>query len=297
MTWLAFALLSPLCFAIVHVLDSHCVSDVFEKPWIGLVTGAFSSLLILLPLGILGFWAGWKMPPANIAAMALLAGILIQCSQLLYFYALRNTEAGIIAAYWNLVPVLVVTLSFLWFDEVLAPLHYAGIAILIGASVAFCLLDSNLRARWNSLFLMAVASAMQAVLILLEYSVYQAIPFLLGFGIVTLGLILAGMVPLLFRQARARLVRNMPVLLPAVKLIIAIELINLLALFFSGKAVDLGIPSLVSAVETTIPGYTFLLSILLFAVLPRFGDAKARLKLPLKLGLVSTMSIGVYLLA
>jgi len=297
MSWLFFALLSPLCFAIVHVLDSHCVSDVFEKPWIGLVTGAFSSLLILLPLGILSLWMGWEMPPAHIVAMALLAGILIQCSQLLYFYALRNTEAGIIAAYWNLVPVLVMVLSFLLLGEVLVPLHYAGIAILIGASVAFCLLDSNLHARWNSLVLMVVASSMQAVLILLEDQVYQAVPFLVGFGITTLGLILAGMVPVLFRHARAQLKKNLAILLPAAKLILAIEMINLLALFFSGRALDLGIPSLVSAVETTIPGYTFLLSILFLALLPRLGDAKARLKLPMKLGLVSAMSIGVYLLA
>jgi drug/metabolite transporter (DMT)-like permease len=279
------------------VLDSHCVSDIFEKPWMGLVTGACSSFIILLPLGIVSLWTGWTMPPAHIVAMALLAGILIQCSQLLYFYALRNTEAGIIAAYWNLVPVLVALISFLLLKEVLVPLHYVGIAVLIGTSVAFCLLDSNLHARWNSLILMTIASAMQAVLILLEDRVYQVTPFLVGFGITTLGLILAGMVPVFFRHTRTQLKKNLAVLLPAATLILTIELINLLALFFSGRALDLGIPSLVSAVETTIPGYTFILSILLLTLLPRLGDGKAWRKLPLKLGLVGTMSIGVYFLA
>ena len=261
------------------------------------MTGAFSSLLILLPLGALSFWIGWQLPNAQIVAMALLAGILIQCSQLLYFYALNNTEAGIIAAYWNLVPVLVIILSFLFLREVLSPIHYIGIAMLIGASIAFCRLDSNLNTRWHSLFLMIIASAMQAILILIEDQVYQATTFLIGFGITTFGLILSGLVPILFRHTRRQLQQNLPILIPAAKLIIFIELINLLALSFSGRALDLGIPSFVSAVETTIPGYTFVLSILILAILPHFGDPKAYSKLPIKLSLVAAMSIGVFLLS
>jgi hypothetical protein len=39
-----YALLSPLLWAIVHLLDWYCVEQIFEKPWMG---GIFSSLALI----------------------------------------------------------------------------------------------------------------------------------------------------------------------------------------------------------------------------------------------------------
>ena len=89
----------------------------------------------------------------------------------------------------------------------------------------------------------------------------------------------------------------MATLRPAIPLIIGIEVANLIALFMSQRAIDLGVPSLVCAVEASIPAYTLLLAILLLAITKRFGDEEARNWLFPKLLLVAIMVFGVWLVS
>lgn len=80
-------------------------------------------------------------------------------------------------------------------------------------------------------------------------------------------------------------------------MIVGIELANLTALFMSQRAVDLGVPSLVAAVEASLPAFTFALAIILWAVTKRFGDDEAHRRLVLKFSLVGVMGLGVWLVS
>ncbi len=60
---------------------------------------------------------------------------------------------------------------------------------------------------------------------------------------------------------------------------------------------DAGTPSLVAAVEGTISGLTFLLSLALFALSRRYGEKEAGRRLVLKLVLVAAMAFGVWLVS
>lgn len=75
---------------------------------------------------------------------------------------------------------------------------------------------------------------------------------------------------------------------------LAIELINLVALLMSQQAVALGIPSLVAAVETTIPAYTFILSIVLHRLNLPLNDARVFYQLRLKWLLLGIMMVGIF---
>ena len=223
------------------------------------------------------------------------AGVLIQLSQAFYFQALKHSEAGIVAAYWNMVPALLPLASFLLFSSAMAGWQYAGVCILVLASVCFCLVDTNLRGRRQSLFLMAGASAVQVVAILIEKYVFEEGTFFVGFLLITLGIILVGSAPLLMPTVRTAFSRKMLTLRPAIPMILGIEIANLIALFMSQRAVALGVPSLVLAVEATLPAYPFALGILLLATTRRFGDVDARRWLGVKLTLVPVMAFGVWL--
>lgn len=295
--WLYFALLTPLFFAIVHVLDMYCVDDIFEKPWIGVVTSALASLVIFLPLPYLAPLLHWNIPAIHIILMALTAGALIQFSQFFYFQALSNTEAGIVAAYLNIVPALIPIFSFFVFREILSTTQYIGILILVGSSVCFCLLDSNLETRWNSFLLMLTASLMQVAMFLMADYIFNFIPYLEGFYLITSGLILAGLSPLLISRCRVTLVKELKILSNGTKLFIAIELVNLAAIACSQRAISLGIPSLVAAVESTIPAYTFVLSIILYVIAPQYGDSESKKKIIRKFSLVGAMTYGVLLVS
>lgn len=295
--WLYFSLFAPLFFATVHVLDAYCVEDVFEKPWMGMITSALASIVALLPLPYLMPLLGWQMPSLEIVLLSLFTGMLIQLSQAFYFQALSYSEAGIVAAYWNMVPALVPILSLVFLAERLTLVQYSAIYVLITASVLFCLIDTNLEARWKSFGLMAASALMQAVMFLLQDVIFESIPYYLGFTLITIGLIITGCLPLLKKSVRSIFSANRNILVQSTKFFVIIEIVNLFALAFSQKAVDLGIPSFVAAVESTIPAYTFILLLILCKFAPRFGDERAKLNIYKKFGLILIMATSIGVLA
>jgi len=263
----------------------------------GVVTSSLASLSVVLFVPFAMPFASWQLPPNNILVVALCAGMLIQVSQVLYFQALDNTEAGIVAAYWNLTPALLPVASYWMLGKILAGWHYIGVAILVVSSAIFCLVDTNLKARRNSFLLMLLASTLQVVALLLEKRVFETASFFIGFLVVIAGIIVTGALPLLAAPVRRAFVANLATLRPAVPLIIGIEVANLIALLMSQRAISLGVPSLVAAVEATVPAYTFALAIVLLAVTRRFGDVEARTNLGIKVVLVAAMAVGVGLVS
>ena len=104
-TWLAFALISPFFWAIVHVLDSYCVEVVFDRPWVGIITSAFAMLIALPFLAIGLIFTGVSPMSAEPIGLCVLSGFVFMASQFLYFKVLSVTESGIVAAYWNMLPL------------------------------------------------------------------------------------------------------------------------------------------------------------------------------------------------
>jgi drug/metabolite transporter (DMT)-like permease len=239
----------------------------------------------------------WSLPAWQVICGLVSAGMLLQISQAFYFQALEYSEAGIVAAYWNMTPALLPFAALVVVGSVLSMRHYVGVATLILVSVCFSIVDSNRRGRWRTFFLMLAASFIQVVAILVMKYGFENGTFFVGFLLVTLGIVGAGSAPLLHRTVRDTFGRNMAKLRPAIPMVVGIEFANLIALFMSQKALDLGIPSLVTAVETTIPAYTFALSLLLAVATKRFGDKRASHHLSLKLALVGMMVFGVSLVA
>lgn len=295
--WLVFALLAPLSFAIVHILDAHCVDNIFEKPWFGVITSSFASVIVLIMSLLMFPEVSLEKISMNDALLAFGSGFLIQISQIFYFQSLSYSEPGIISAYWNMIPSLLPVVSFFAFNTVLRLNEYLGIALLVIASVLMCLVDSNLQTRWKAFVLMLFASILQTILYLIQDELFTHNPFFEIYFYVILGIILCGLLPLLFKKTRISIRRNEQKLKSAFWLIMIIEFFYLLALGLAQKSVDLGNPSLVAAIETMLPAFTFLLSLVLLFVYPKFGDEKVFNKLWLKLILVLVMITGVILLS
>jgi hypothetical protein len=145
---------------------------------------------------------------------------------------------------------------------------------------------------------MLMASSVQVSAILIEKYVFVHSTFLISFIFILMGVVLSGVSPLLIVPGvRKAFSKNIPKLKPLAPLFLGIELANVIALYLSQRAIDLGSPSLASAMETTVPGYTFLLTILLISLKHRFGNEEARYKLRTKLVLVGIMTAGVMQLA
>ncbi len=296
--WLFYALLGPPFWALIHIMDSHCVGNVFDRPWVGVITSSLATAVFMLFALMLLPLDGLVVPEWHIIAMAVSAGGLIQLAQVFYFQALEKTEAGIVAAYGNFTPTLLPLASYLVLGDVLDFWHYISIGVLVIASICFCLIDVSRNGNWSSIILMLLASASQVSAILLEKYVFMHSLFYVGFGFVILGVVLSGLLPVLcLRKIRLTFRSNLPRLKPFAPLFLCIELANLIALYLSQKAVDLGSPTLAAAMETTVPGYTFLLTMILIALNPKLGNQEAKYRLRTKLILVGIMTASVMQMA
>lgn len=290
-------MMTPVLFGLVHVVDSYCVEDVFDEPWYGVVVGCVISMIALIPFPYLAPFIQWDSLSGSIILSGFVAGLLIQFSQLLYFYALDFSEPGIVAAYWNFVPALLPFAAFYILSELLTVRSYVGIGILVVSSICFCLLDSKPETKIFAFILMVIASIAQIVMFLLEKIVYSTISFLDGYYIILSGLLVGGLTPLLFKQSRGKIRDSKKGLLSFWKVFVVVELLNLLALLSSQLAVYLGSPSLVAAVESMIPAYAFLFTAAWFYFSKNKNISDAINYLFAKIVLVFAMGVGVVLVS
>lgn len=295
--WLWLALASCLFWAALFVLDSHLVDEVFDRWWVGVVVNAviFAAVLPFLATGVV--LAGWVPLSPGTVLLGLLAGVAFGACQTAHFRALRDCESGIVAAYWSLTPLFVLVGGRVFLGESFAARVYLGITVLVVASAAFCRLDANRAARWRSLGVMTAGCVAQAVYFVAQKPVFDACPVWQGAVLILAGVTAAGLAPLCARGPRRVFRDNFPKLRRAIRLIVLIEVFHLIALLLGQFAVAAGTPSRVAAAEATIPAFTFLMSVGLFAAFGRYGEAEARRHLGAKLVLVAILGAGVFLIS
>jgi uncharacterized membrane protein len=290
--WIQYALFSSFLWAIVHLLDEHCVDKIFSKPWLGVITSSGISAGIFLLVPILNVPVA--IPSGHLFGICLLAGATIQLSQFFYFRALDCSDSGTVAAYWNLTPIFLLVISYWLFGYFITVNNYFGIILLIIASVGLCSIDkfSN---RWDTLYLMSIASGLQTIVVTIEKYIFDRTDFFGAFLSITAGIIISGLATLAIKKVRSILIADLPLIRQALPIFIAIEIINLTALYTGQTAVKLGVPVLVSAIEASTPAFAFGLS-LLIATGKRRLDLETKRRLPVKWGLVAVMMGGVWLI-
>ena len=298
--WIQYALFSSFLWAIVHVLDEHCVDKIFSKPWLGVITSSGISAGIFLLVPILNIPI--VIPQWDLLAICLVAGAIIQLSQFFYFRALDCSDSGTVAAYWNLTPIFLLAISYWLFGYFITAHNYLGIALLLIASVGLCAIDkfSN---RWDTLYLMSIAAGLQTIVVTIEKYIFNRTDLFGAFLSITAGIILSGLACLALKNVRLTLAKHLPKIQQALPIFITIELINLAALYSGQLAVKLGVPVLVSAIEASTPAFAFGLS-LLIATWKRQSKARQPLQvlratkrmLSIKWGLVGLMMMGVWLI-
>jgi hypothetical protein len=138
---------------------------------------------------------------------------------------------------------------------------------------------------------------LQVAYFLIQKELLSECPAFQAFVVISTSIGVLSSAPLIAKPIRAAVRSNWPRLRSAISLLMLIEAADLLAIATSHYAVNHGIPSLVAAVESTIPGYTFLFSFALYATTGKWGEQEARDHLFLKLALVVLLATGVWLVS
>jgi uncharacterized membrane protein len=290
--WIQYALFSSFLWAILHILDEHCVNSIFSKPWLGVITSSGISAGIFLIVPFLNLQI--VIPQWDVLLICLFTGAIIQLSQVYYFRALDCSDCGTVSAYWNLTPTFLPVISYWLFGYIITGNNYIGIGLLLVASVGLCIID-KFESKWDTLYLMTIAASLQTTVVLLQKYIFDRSQFLGAFLSISMAMFVTGLSSLWMRDVRVSLVRDLPKIKKALPIFIIIELVNWLALYTGQSAVKDGIPSLVSAIEASIPAFAFTIS-LAIAVIRRQVDVEMRKKLPIKWVMVGLMMIGVWLI-
>lgn len=307
--WLPMALVAPVLWGLVAVLDLYFVHGAYRDEWDGtLISGAFQILpWLLVPLGLLSFTA----PPKEAIPFALAGGGLFLTSFFFYFRALfRHADAPLIEVLWSVSVLVVPVLAWAWSDERLLPVHYLGIALAFLGSSLFAVRDGLLRRG----FLRVAWTMVWAVLLLSASMVLQKEAYRIASGqfldvylVFSLGVVLAAVaLALLKPRATVARIRRFAGFKPRyIALLMFAEGVSFVGTVFSQRALDLSpSPSFVAAIESSVPVFVMLLSLLLapmFGYLGREQTSKMFLQQVLgwkeKLVAIALMSTGIYCIA
>jgi uncharacterized membrane protein len=290
--WIQYALFSSFLWAIVTVLDEHCVDNIFSKPWLGVITSSGISAGIFLLVPFLNMPI--VIPQWDILLICIFTGAVIQLSQVYYFRALDSSDSGTVSAYWNLTPTFLPVISYWLFGYIITGNNYIGIGLLLVASIGLCAID-KFESKWDTLYLMSIAASLQTGVVLLEKYIFDRSQFFGAFLSVSMSICLTGLFSLGMKEVRVSLVKDLPKIKKALPIFIIIELVNWVALYTGQTAVKMGVPSLVSAIEASIPAFAFAISLTVMG-LSRKIDAETRRKLPMKWAMVGLMMTGVWLI-
>jgi uncharacterized membrane protein len=290
--WIQYALFSSFLWAIVHILDEHCVDNIFSKPWLGVITSSGISAGIFLLVPFLN--QPIIIPQWDVLLICVFTGAIIQLSQIYYFRALDSSDSGTVAAYWNLTPTFLPVISYWLFGYIITGNNYIGIGLLLIASIGLCTID-KFESKWDTLYLMSIAASLQTGVVLLEKYIFDRSQFFGAFLTISMAIFMTGLFSLGMRKVRVALLNDLPKIKKALPIFVIIELINWIALYTGQTAVKMGVPSLVSAIEASIPAFAFGISLTLMGLHHKI-DADVRRKLPIKWGMVILMMIGVWLI-
>jgi drug/metabolite transporter (DMT)-like permease len=237
------------------VVDEHLVTRAEQAPvTLLLVTGIFGSLPALYVL-VTGQWAPCTGSTAVLALTGGVLGILVYYP---YLVALTTASASDVILMWNLSPVLIMGMAHVTVSERLTHGEYIAIALLVVSSMLATITPGNSRTTRSAMPWMVLASVLLAVSSVAEKAVYERLPFMGGFGWLSLGAAIATAgVAVASATARKELAASLRGKLALV--FVGNELLDLGAVSTLEFATSLAPVSLVHAVGGTQPVFILLI--------------------------------------
>jgi drug/metabolite transporter (DMT)-like permease len=295
MSWFYLALLAPLIYAVVNLIDDNMLRHVYKSPHIGaIVSGLFGGLpllsLFFLPVQGIGL---------QFAAAATLAGFLTTVFLYCYFVALDKESPSVVVAFLGAAPILLGALSFALLGERLTQSEIVGAGIVIVAS-GLLVTNRGDRTHFSKSLpsLLAATLLLSVISVLLKYAYNGAVfyPVYLTF---CAGMMLGGVYfwLVLFYAKQTKTTKRLKKSLKKFFVLFLItELLGIAAEFTMSLAISRGPVTAVRTMEGIQPVYILLISVLLYPFYPKLFREVSEGRIAYKLALVSFIVAGLYLL-
>ena len=130
--WIYFVLISSFIWSVTSLIDKIIISKGHIKnPVVYLLTNALMNLLIIFVLPFAGFG---HLKAADIF-IAIISGAVFSAAIVIYYKCVEFDEISKIVILFQLGPVFVLVLSFLFLGEALTKKHIIGFLFLLGAGL------------------------------------------------------------------------------------------------------------------------------------------------------------------
>ncbi len=295
MSWFYLALLVPIIYAVLNLIDDNLLHYVYEGPYMAAsIAGVFGSL----PLVSLAFLHTHTIP-LRLASMAIAAGFLTALYLFFYFKALDVEQPSVVIALFGLVPATLPFLSHWFLNEQLTSLEITGFVVVLAASFLLALTDVKKFKFSAALVPVVSAVVLIDILSLLSKHVYDNTQFYPAYMYFSSGLGLGGIYFLLimifnktvkqFKTLKGSLLKVIPILLVA-------EVTALAAEFTLNLAISRGPLSVVKVIEGTQPMFVLLIAMILYPLAPKLFREAAEKGKARKLFLMGVILIGLVLI-
>ena len=250
--WLIFALLSCAAYAVAEQIDSFFVNRKFKNP-VALIF--YSSLFNIIYVLGLYFFVRPALPSMGTLWLFILLGFVNVGYLWPYYKGLQDDDASVAISFLALERIMVPVLAFLLVGEVLYPIQYVGIIVIIASVVLLALHHSRKRFRlskgvwhiaWASLFL-----AFEAIFLKMLFD--QGVSVSTAIGGEALVSLFFGLSVAVLSSARKDIASHFGIFLKISPVYFMEELFTFLGLFFEGSAISRTSVSVAKAVTMASP--------------------------------------------
>ena len=268
LNWIYFVLIAQGIWSITALIDKIVISKGYIKnPLVYIVLNGLMNifLIFLLP------FAGFEVLRFTDLLILLLSGITFSAAITIYYKAVQYDEISRIAVLYQLGPVFVFILSFLFLGDVLTKNHLIGFLFLLGAGIIVSYKKSGKKFRiGKTFFLMLVSVIFSSISFVSAKHIFNVTSFWSAF----LWLRLSGFTALfvlLLPSIRNQFVETFNVMDAKIKKLLGFKiLIDFSAFIFAGYALQNGQAPLVSALASSaLPLCVFILTLITTIYFPR----------------------------
>ncbi len=296
MSWFYLALIAPLLFAVVSLIDDNLLRFVYKGPYLATAISGIFGALPLLSL----FFVDTTPIQTPLAVTMLVAGFLTTLFYFFYFKSLQHESPSVVIAMLSLVPATLPILAYFILDERLTGIQIAGFVLVLIASLSLAVSGIRKFKISKALLPVLVAVVIADIISLLTKYVYSNADFYTAFMYLSAGIGIGGIYfPLImyFDKTQHDLSILKRKLYKVIPLLIAVELLAIAAEFTSNLAVSRGPVSLVRAVEGIQPAFMLVIAVALYPFFPKHFREAIEGKLPKKFTLMFLIIVGLYLIS
>lgn len=298
MSWIFYALLTPILFSFTNVTEKYLIEKRIKNPiFLSIIYGLFYFVVAF----VLFIFHGFIFLPTKETILIISSGIFLDFYLVPYFKALAIEETSRVIPLFQIIPVFALILSFIFLGEVISIKQFVGLCIVLIASFVISAekLDFSILKPRKSFWYMMFSSLLYTIAaILFKFTVIH-VNFLTTFEYQSIGTGIGGILLLLYKPYKNAFTREVKIIPKHLYLIISgLNLIGIIGELATSYAYFLAPVALVTVVGGTQPLFVLLLTVLLSYFFPSFLKEDIRKEtIGFKLITIIAIGVGIILIA